>query len=791
MRDAKATWAIVVGIDTYDHVTHLTGAARDAAAAARWLLAVGVPAEQILLHTAPSDAAAAEVKAVGLAQRGCSEPDIWTSFEQLMSESGRRLFVFLCGHGFFEPGGDRVFLTREASERVMSNLGIDWYAKLLRGLPYEHQFLIMDGCLNLPYTQSERARFKAGEHAGVVPGPTRADVVQHFCYGAAQAQRASEVDGRGIFLKTLLETLDLGNPHPDCVDVDDEEGARVLDLERAVRDVCAPTVSTIVAKLGRTQQPGIQMLSMGATPRTLPVVRIGSSAVANVRVMVRPPAASDQVARLHLWSDSNIFSRRLPVPPAVKVTVPYASRLPRGLPVAVRCTVEPAGGWAQPSQQEFVTDMDRDVVFELEQPQPPAATAEVVVNTIDAHGDVVSGVSDIAYSRIDEVLADSALNIDVERHETGPVLRSRSLSRTRMWDAATEIARTIGRNTPAAIGAVVRQVDAAQIQPAVQLRITAAHARQLGGLLQHEAVVEVGDSRRSLSALVRDPLVPVEPGPVTIRLALPWGEWHERVVVDQAAPTRVELPRAVGVPPLRVRLLARRKDVPESPRFGLVTLGRHATLGTIRDAAGTELGRLERGAARVLQPAAGLPRLPRWRVYAHVRGLALPLSADGAVALELADEPRAEPLSWTSEPNWDRLVSSGRLEDLSEEQAAILTYAKWESPLLGLAGAYACYARGRDDLLPIVLTNLAGLDAELPDLPILEAALDRRLGRRRKEVTEALAALGDPPARPLFRWGVGIGVLAAEHHRLPALAASYRELEPRLAAGSVWSVWHE
>jgi energy-coupling factor transporter ATP-binding protein EcfA2 len=37
----------------------------------------------------------------------------------------------------------------------------------------------------------------------------------------------------------------------------------------------------------------------------------------------------------------------------------------------------------------------------------------------------------------------------------------------------------------------------------------------------------------------------------------------------------------------------------------------------------------------------------------------------------------------------------------------------------------------------------------------------------------------------------GIGVLAAEHHRLPALAASYRELEPRLAAGSVWSVWHE
>jgi len=615
--------------------------------------------------------------------------------------------------------------------------------------------------------------------------------MQHFCYGASQGQRASEVKGRGIFVKALLETLDLQHPHPECTDVDDKEGTLLLDFERAVRDVCAPTVTSIAAGLGRVQQPGIQMLSMGAAPRTLPAVRLASNGAARVRVIVHPEGASGQVVRLQMWSDSNIFNRRLPVPPDVKVTVPHASRLPSGLPVAIRCTLEAAGGWAQPAQQEFVVDEDRDVIFYLEAPAPPTAAVEVTIETTGRGGQVVSGMSSAAYERIEELITDAGPGIELERHETGPTLRSLFVSEPEMWDLAQDVASAINEHTGSEVGAVMHGLDAAEIASAVELPITAVAARRLGGLLEYQPVVEVGERRLSLHQLVDAPLVSVDPGPVTIRVTLPWGEWHKRIFVTQATPTRVILPEEVGVPPLRVRVLAADAWAQSSPPFSVITLGEPAVDGAIVDGIHGVLGQLKPTSPHLLEPSVGPALLPRWRAYAAVRGLGFPLNANGAVAIDLAAEPRAEPLSWTSEPNWDRLVSSGRLEDLSEEQASMLTYAKWESPLLGLAGAYACYAQRRDDLLPVVLGNLARLDDQIPDLPILEAALDRRNDVRRLETARRLEALQASASVPMFRWGVGIGVLAAEHYSLSDLKRTYGALETRLVNGSVWTLWRD
>jgi hypothetical protein len=114
--------------------------------------------------------------------------------------------------------------------------------------------------------------------------------------------------------------------------------------------------------------------------------------------------------------------------------------------------------------------------------------------------------------------------------------------------------------------------------------------------------------------------------------------------------------------------------------------------------------------------------------------LRFPLSEDGALAVQLGRSPRVEPLSLTPSAHWDRLVSSRRVDDLPLDHAIALTWDKWDAPLLGLAGAYACLAQEADEYLRTVLDNLAQLAPGLPDLPILEAALDRaprRSPRRR------------------------------------------------------------
>jgi hypothetical protein len=184
--------------------------------------------------------------------------------------------------------------------------------------------------------------------------------------------------------------------------------------------------------------------------------------------------------------------------------------------------------------------------------------------------------------------------------------------------------------------------------------------------------------------------------------------------------------------------------------------------------------------------------LPAWQAYGQVSyGVAqwlFPLSETGPLAVQTGRNPRAEPLSAIPSPHWDRLVSSGRLDDIAPREAVGLTNDKWAEPLLGLAGAYACFAQQSDEYLRIVLENLRRLEPDLPDLPILEAALDRRAQKRTK-VADELNALGHSGVVPVFRWGVALGILASEHYNVPALGAHLRLVEQRLAPNSTWTMW--
>lgn len=794
---------MVVGIDTYDHVKELTGAARDAAAVVHWLRRLGVPDQQILLHAAPGQAAKAEIDELGLTCAGCTEPEIWPSFETLMDNQGARLFVFLSGHGFFEPGGERVFLTREASQRVTKNLGIEWYAALLRGQKYARQFLVMDGCLNLPYTDSERARFTAGVQSGVALPPPRADVLQVLCCAASQGERALEDNGRGLFLDTLLQTLDLDHPNPSCVDIDDHSGTLQLDLHRAILDVVAPTVTQRARDLGRMQRPSLQIKSAGPTSRTLPIVEISPARLARVRVTVDPAEAANDIKKLMLWSDDNAWRRELPAPPAQTVHMPHESTLPVDLRIAVRCTAQDVSGWVQPPYQEFVTDHDRDIVFRLESPASPSDDATVVVNTVGPQGDILPAMTSLAYSSVERLLEDVGDGISLVRRETGPVLRARAEHADLMRDVALDIAELINLYTPADVGAVVSGFDAAEVATLLVMRLTRASARRLGGLLENEPVVDVGGTSVSLRRLVDQPVVPVNAGPMTVRVTLPWGSWATRVHVDQGHATKVRLPRAVGVPPLRVKLLGSGEFGEDAPGRTVAAVGRSHLHGWLLDASEARVGTLmpfqgssnSAWAAPLSLASTDTRPLPRWQAYGAVsyrkRRLMFPLNEYGPVAVQLGRRPRVEPLSLTPSPHWDRLVSSGQLENvLSERDAIRLTNDKWSAPLLGLAGAYACYAQRSDEYLRIVLRNLRSLDAALPDLPILEAAIDRRNDAHSPAVEGRLRAIGAVDAVPVFRWGVGIGVLAAEHYEERHLAERLRDVEQRLIGSSTWTLWH-
>ena len=164
--DASRTWALVVGIDEYKDagIPALTGAAADAVAVVRWLLRLGVPKDQVLLHTAARPATQPDVAALGLpkAVQDASFDAIDDSIVNLAKESGDRLYVFLSGHAVYEPSEAQLFLCSdfgESGSRTAKTLGIDALARHLLTLRFPEQFLFVDGCQNLPYSSGTRKRF--------------------------------------------------------------------------------------------------------------------------------------------------------------------------------------------------------------------------------------------------------------------------------------------------------------------------------------------------------------------------------------------------------------------------------------------------------------------------------------------------------------------------------------------------------------------------------------------------------------------------------------------------------
>lgn len=781
MKEALTTWALVAGIDVYDEpaVPHLSGAVADAVAAVQWLRRLGVPDGQILLHASPSATSRPSLEALGLAWQPATEPELWKSVARLRKVTGgTRLFVFLSGHGLYEPTTRRLFLTQEAGPDAWTNLGMDEYIELFRSMSFPRQFLFMDGCQNYPYAETARPTVAAAMHAGVTGYTARPGNCLVACFAAGQGQRALEVDGRGLFLRHLLDGLDLDRPWEGAVDLDFDTGGRTVDLRKLVQECVLPKVE----REARAQTPPLDQTpdfkDFGPTSAVYPVVRLRDLPTAKVEVRVAPASAESEVEKVRVVVDEPLWFRQMPRLDE-PLTLPMVSRLPVGLTGTVSCSLRRGAGSLDHPRQDFEASRDVSLIFE--------------VRRVRREMPVSRGLGEYP--------------AEVERD---PV-RGPSESFSIAPHVGEEVLRVGTRNTA---GAVV-----------LRLALPPDGARSLAGFVTGRSLVWVGlpgdepagplwregtgPGRLSLDQLEQEPEIPLEPGPVRVRLELPWGSWTSLVRVPDAGEARLALPAGVGTPPLRVVLHR------EAGRQGTLLLGAEgmAPAARLRHGLGGEKGPALKPAAPL--SAAWALRPPRLagdvmgQLLAEIdledgRRALFPLMKGRVLALDLTRGGlRVEALSDLPSPAWDLLIAAGRLDALDLADVMALTELKWADWLLGLAGAYAVYARPSEPQrvhLQEVLKNLTRLAEEgeargkkVPDLDLLGAAFQP--AGSAVEMARRLRPWAEERAVPVLRWGVAIALrlLAGlgDGEPFAGWRAALAAIEPRLSPISVWTAWTE
>jgi hypothetical protein len=834
VQEAKTTWAVVVGIDEYDDksIRRLEGAAADAVAAVKWLRAIGVPDGQILLHATACEKTRPEIGALavphpeldltGVPCKPARLSEVWDSFLLLEQKSGARLFVFFSGHGLYDPETERLFLLQDAKPGAWQALGMNLLVKYLLSLSFPRVFLFLDGCQNYPGAQDKRspvrAKIPGGEERTAVPGHTLA-----ACYAADKSELAREKDGRGVFLRHLLEGLDPQQPNGESVAFDFSTGGRSLDLIALMEQV----VQKVQAEVRQTPQleqqgwPAKQPISLFQLPKVETAV---------VSLQVEPAHAAADVEQVALSS--------VDLPTSWKVTKPQKFPLATHLPVTARasavCYLRRNAPWS-PSSDPKAFDVAADqppVRFRFEPVQaapaeprepvkppgtlgiPPDAPcrgggraeddALVELTTLDAAGNTRS--HQFSYKQVAGSLGvdtpDEGIwkslggGLRILRREIGPQFKiPTDLLRTTGGLVVGDWIRTIERYTPRDISVSVTAPDG--LRPSLRLIFPAQGAESLAGALAGEDLLWIGPpgdaplaplwlepapEARSLRALAREPIVPVDPGPVKVRLDLPWGSWSTLVHAPLFGEIVVELPEKVGLPPLRVvlrreirwvteRREVRRLPVPDPAVAAVVGVG-PAPAGRLRGglyATGTVplqdtapsrrsgldgnpwMG-IDDGTAPLPTPGAASwelqpRRLPRGMFLWLGNELAelslvtgqvalFPLLRDRPIGADLSrDDPQVEPLSAVGLPAWDLMMTAGRLDSIGHREVDLLLDLDREEPLAVALAGYAVYAnplafdvtllnRVKKDLADATVRGEDGLS--LLDFHLLDLALALR-----------------------------------------------------------------
>src|SRR5262249_23742123 len=222
----------------------------------------------------------------------------------------RRLFVFLSGHGLYEPGWHRLFLAQDfdVNGDRTKNLALDAYQDFFASMPFGEQFLFMDGCLNMPYSPSERGSIPPGlpRIGGYTPD---AQNRQLAWYAASIGERATEIAGRGAFLRCLLESLDpdlLATEDVDAtlaeaIEIDWATGARRVNLPTLVERWVAPPVTDQANALlpPVSQHPkAFSVYAAAGASGPPPVLRLPDVGVSKLQLDLRPAGADAGVKNI-------------------------------------------------------------------------------------------------------------------------------------------------------------------------------------------------------------------------------------------------------------------------------------------------------------------------------------------------------------------------------------------------------------------------------------------------------------------------------------------------------------
>ena len=168
---------------------------------------------------------------------------------------------------------------------------------------------------------------------------------------------------------------------------------------------------------------------------------------------------------------------------------PYVSVLPPALAVSVSCLLKPEATWVEPPQENFVTEGETNIVFELKPPDSAGGSPPVTQRSTSTAARcrrspraAAAGEARSRKRRRGGIAVDlggggeDAFTFALPEFEIAEIAQTEE-------DFATEVARALTEETPEGVFAVVRQGGDRQSATTLEIPMTYTQAVRLAGVL--------------------------------------------------------------------------------------------------------------------------------------------------------------------------------------------------------------------------------------------------------------------------------------------------------------------
>jgi len=594
----------------------------------------------------------------------------------------------------------------------------------------------------------------------------------------------------------------------DAIEYGWNDGSLLLDLQTLFKDIVGPQVVQDAAKSGYRQTPCLEPFGT-ATTGLMPLLTLPSVQTSELTTDVEPLVARGAVQRILVHVKLPSRDRNLPIVPDPLVVLPDHCKVPANSDIELLCI--PVAGWevtetpppftaAQPSYE---------AIFKLEQRPPISPPKDLqsfnVRFTQDPGAPLAQAYQDLGSQIAERAHAESAQLMSP--HEYGPdfVIGPAGFEASRRL--AIGWARALRRWAPNEVDVIIaapgETVEASR--PNLRFHVSAGWARDLAGFLGEVPMIAIArsslgqqaaGSTYSAAALQDLGAVHAEPGRNRIRVELPWGAWTDSIEVPQRGEASCMPPQSIGLPPLRnhAPLECRAGAILVNDRHGKVSI--NGTGLDPRFVSGEWIGyyfseladthALSQPAIVSVEQRGAPPTFDAYTVHFMLPATSLP----SALLVDLEGyAPRVEPYSNTSLPEWDLIISCGRLDAITSERLTALCGECWpenESWFLQLGLAYAAYAAGSWNDLRLAIERLRLANIDVVDVDLLDLECRRHLHSDREPDFDLVLRIRERLRHrlfPTFRWGIPLA------RRLSRRRSAYRFLEQAMSFDSTLITW--